>query len=199
LGYKLVMRCKGLKETAVKYNKYVVNGKLFHTLAHDVGMRTQNSGVCVQTVEGETYYEQLTDIVEVEYYDRTTYVLFKCNWVDPMMDRGFKIDEYDLVFVNFNHLVHRGELIKDEPYVLTSQVDQVFCVEDGRNLNLVCAVMTKPRNVYDVGQGEGSNEAGTTYHECVPLVLATADLPDMNDEFEYDKPDIDPIEAPVIQ
>jgi hypothetical protein len=71
--------CRGLKETAVKSNRYVVNGKLFRTLAHDVGRRTQNSGVCVPTVEGETYYGQLIDIVEVEYYDRTTYVLFKCN------------------------------------------------------------------------------------------------------------------------
>jgi hypothetical protein len=103
------------------------------------------------------------------------------------------------VFVNFNHLVHMGELIQDEPYVLTSQVDQVFYVEYGTNPNWVCAVRTKPCNVYDIGQGDGSNEDGTTYHECVPLVLATDDLPDTNDEFEYDRPDIDPIEAPVIQ
>lgn len=71
LGNKLVMRCKWLKETAVKYNRYVVNGKLFRTLVYDVGRRTQNSGVCVPTVESETYYGQLTDIVEVEYYDRS--------------------------------------------------------------------------------------------------------------------------------
>jgi hypothetical protein len=51
------------------------------------------------------------------------------------MDRGIKIDEYGLMFVNFNHLVHRGELINDEPYVFTSQVDQVFYVKDGRNPN----------------------------------------------------------------
>jgi hypothetical protein len=153
----------------------------------------------VPTVEGETYYMQLTDIIEVEYYDKTTYILFKCNWADPTMDRGFRIDDYGLVFVNFNHLVHRGEMITDEPYVLTSQVDQVFYIEDGRNPNWVCAVRPKPGNVYDVGQGEGSNDASTTYHECVPLVLATADLHDMNDEFEHDRPDINPIEAPVIQ
>jgi hypothetical protein len=119
LGQQLVMRCRRLKETAIKYNRYVVNGKLFRTLAHDVARRTQNSGVCVPTVEGKTYYEQLTHIVKVEYYDRTTYILFKCNWADPTMDRGFRIDDYGLVFVNFNHLVHRGELITDELYVLT--------------------------------------------------------------------------------
>jgi len=44
------MRCRGLKETAVKYNRYVVNGKLLRTLAHDV-RRTHNSGVCVPTVD----------------------------------------------------------------------------------------------------------------------------------------------------
>jgi hypothetical protein len=114
------MRSRGLKDIAVKYNRYVVNGKLFRTLAHDVGRRTHNSGVCVPTVECETHYGQLTDIVEVEYYNRTTYVLFKCNWVDPTMDRGFRVDDYGLVFVNFTHLVHRGELLTDEPYVLTS-------------------------------------------------------------------------------
>jgi hypothetical protein len=199
LGLKLVMRSRGLKETAVKYNRYVVNGKLFRTLAHDVGRRTQNSGVCVPTVECETYYGQLTDVVEVEYYDRTTYVLFKCNWADPTMDRGFRVDHYGLAFVNFTHLVHRGELHTDEPYVLTSQVDQVFYVEDERNPNWVCAVRTKPRNVYDVGQGEGSSDADNAYHECVPIILPTDDLHDMNDEFDHDRPDIDPIEAPVIE
>jgi hypothetical protein len=61
------MRCRGLKEIVVKYNRYMVNGKLFCTLAHDVGRRTQNSGVCVPTVENEIYYGQLTDIIEVEY------------------------------------------------------------------------------------------------------------------------------------
>jgi hypothetical protein len=34
------MRCRELKETTIKYNRYVVNGKLFRKLAHDVGRRT---------------------------------------------------------------------------------------------------------------------------------------------------------------
>jgi hypothetical protein len=37
---KLVMNCRGLKEISVRYNRYVVNGKLFQTVAHDVGKRT---------------------------------------------------------------------------------------------------------------------------------------------------------------
>jgi hypothetical protein len=114
-----------------------------------------------------------------------------------MRDKGVKIDDFGLVFVNFNHLVHRGELITDEPYVLTFQVNQVFYVENERNLDWVCAVRTKPRNVYDVGQGEKSHDAGATYHECKPLILTSGNLYDMNDEFKHDRPNIDLIEAPV--
>lgn len=117
--------------------------------------------------------------------------------MDPTRDRGFKIDDYNLVFVNFNHLVHRGELIIDEPYMLTSQVDHVFYVKNERNLDWVCFVKTKPRKVYGVGQGEGSHDAGATYHECESLVLTCGNLYDMNDEFEHDRPDIDTIEAPI--
>jgi hypothetical protein len=43
----------------------------------------------------------------------------------------------------------------DDLYVLTSQVDQVYYVEDESNLDWACVIKTKPRNVYDVGQGEG--------------------------------------------
>jgi hypothetical protein len=70
------------------------------------------------------------------------------------------------VLVKFNHLIHRGELITNEPYVLTSQVDQFFYVEDERNPDWACALRTKPRNMYDVGQGQGPNDASATYHEC---------------------------------
>jgi len=55
---KLVMHCRGPKETAVRYNRYVVNDKLFRTVAHDAGKRAQNSAMCVPNVDGLTYYEK---------------------------------------------------------------------------------------------------------------------------------------------
>ena len=73
------MHCKGPMVSAVQYNRYMVNEKLFRTIAYDVGRRYQNSGVCVPTLDDEIYYRKLTQIIEVEYYDRTKYVLFKCD------------------------------------------------------------------------------------------------------------------------
>jgi len=182
---KLVMHCKGPKETSIRYNRYVVNGKLFRTVAHDVEKRTQNSGMCVPTIDGLTYYGKLTNIIEVECYDRTKYVMFKCDWADTMRGRGYKVDDYGMVLVNFNRLVHRGDQETDDPYVLTSQVDQVFYVEDERNPGWICAVRTKPRNVYDVGQGDGSRDACDNYHECEPFPLIEINDNDPSDDFDH--------------
>ena len=76
--------------------------------------------MCVPIVDGETYYGKVTQIIEVEYYDRTKYVLFKCDWVDNTRGRGYKLDKLGLTLVNFKKLVYRGNKITDESYVLTS-------------------------------------------------------------------------------
>jgi hypothetical protein len=51
--------------------------------------------------------------------------------------------------------------------------------------------------MYDVGQGQGPNDAGATYHEREPLVLTSGNLHDLQDEFDHDRPDLDLIEARV--
>jgi hypothetical protein len=101
--------------------------------------------MCVPTVDGKTYYRKLTQIIEVEYYNWTKYVLFKCEWVDNTRDKGYKVDKHGLTLVNFKNLVHRGDQNTDEPYVLTSQVEQVFYVENERDPNWACAMRTNDR------------------------------------------------------
>ena len=196
MGEKLVMYCKGLKKIAVKYNRYVVNGK-FRTLAIDIKNRTHNSGVCVPTINGETYYRKLTQIIEVEYYDKTKYVMFKCD-LDNTKDRGYKVDEYGITLVNFKNLIHTGEQITDEPFVLTSQVDQIFYVKDERNSDWACTVRTKPRNMYDIGHGEGPNDAIINYHEIEPFLLSNNYDVNSSDDVDYVRLDLAPIEAYVI-
>jgi hypothetical protein len=75
--------------------------------------------VCVPTVDGKTYYGKLTQIIEMEYYNRTKYVLFECDWADNTRGRGYK---HGLTLVNLKNPVHREDKIADEPYVLTFQV-----------------------------------------------------------------------------
>jgi hypothetical protein len=115
MGEKLVIHCRGLMVSAVQYNRYVANGKLFHTIAYDVRKRSQNSSMFVPTVDGETYYGKLTQIIEVEYYDWTKYVLFKFDWADNTRGRGYKLDTHGLMLVNFKNLVHKGDKITMSP------------------------------------------------------------------------------------
>jgi hypothetical protein len=198
MGEKLVMHCRGSRETTVRYSKYVVNGKLFHTLAFDVGKSMQNSEVCVSTVDGDTYFGKLIEVIEVEYFDRTKCVLFKCKWADSTRDKGYKEETYGLIFVNFKNLDHMGEMIIDELYVLTSQVDQVFYVEDERDQDWAFAIKTKPRKVYDVDRGEGPHDVCENHHECEPLIMTSTDYHNPQDDVDYVRLDLDPIEAYVI-
>jgi hypothetical protein len=46
--------------------------------------------MCVPTVDGKTYHRKLTQIVEVEYHDKTKYVMFKCDWADNTKDKGYR-------------------------------------------------------------------------------------------------------------
>ena len=88
LGVKLLCHSKEPIQNTLEYNCYVVNDSLFHTLAHYEGKKTQNSGIYVPTIDGDTYYGKLTRIIEIEYYDTARYVLFKCDWADIRRDRA---------------------------------------------------------------------------------------------------------------
>jgi hypothetical protein len=101
--------------------------------------------------------------------------------------------------VNFKNLVYRRDQITDETYVLTSQVEQVFYVEDERDPDWACAVRTKPRNVYNIGQGQGPDDEQPNYYESEPLQLDHNHHYDsQEEEIDYVRTDLPPIEAYMI-
>ena len=135
MGEKLVMHCRGPMVSAVQYNRYVVSEKLFRIIAYDVRKRSQNNDMYVLTIDGETYYGKLTQIIEMEYCDQTKYLLFKCDWADNTRGRGYKLDKHGLTLVNFKNVVQRGDKITDKPYVLIFQVSKVFYIKDDKDPN----------------------------------------------------------------
>ncbi|KAL5581538.1 hypothetical protein UlMin_013980 [Ulmus minor] len=81
------------------YPACIVNGVRFVTHAHDVRLKTQNSGVSVPGTENEIFYGQLQQILEFSYLNDFSVVLF-------------------------------NESYKDDQFILASQAQQVFYVED---------------------------------------------------------------------
>jgi hypothetical protein len=152
LDGKIASHSIGPIRVAQEFKRYVVNGLMFRIKDYEKGNPTQNNGVCVFE-DDATYYGQLTRITEVQYYDGSRYVLFKCDWANIASGMGYKTDEFGYSLVNFSSLIHIGERITDDPFVLSSQVSQVYYVANERNPNWVVVVKTKPRDVYDVGEG----------------------------------------------
>lgn len=131
--------------TARRYKGYIVNGFRFHTKDVEERRRTQNSGIVVvastssfssakdqNPIKGDVaYYGVLKEIIELYYNEKAKVVLFKCDWVDVRSEgRGIKKDKFGFTLVNFNRLLYSNENIANEPFVLASQVEQVFYVQD---------------------------------------------------------------------
>ena len=68
-----------LDHVAKKFKCYVINGLKFRTKDSEATRKTQNSGVYVVIEGGATYYDVLIDIIELNYFDKYWYVLFKCQ------------------------------------------------------------------------------------------------------------------------
>ncbi|XP_060186724.1 uncharacterized protein LOC132616141 isoform X2 [Lycium barbarum] len=156
----------GPLEEAKRFTSYNVNGFKFRTLSRVQGLKTQNCGVFGtfdtrsyasnrdnnMVVGGVPYYEKLVDIIELNYNGQFTVTLFKCQWANTTTDRGIKKDELGFTSVNFSHSIHLGDREEHEPYILASQAQLVYYVDDEKEKQWSAVVHLKPRDLYDMGE-----------------------------------------------
>ncbi|CAH9068815.1 unnamed protein product [Cuscuta epithymum] len=144
---------KGPCPSAKRYSGYLVNGYHFYTKGRDERCKTQNSGVTLTAMTNSfasskdnnpiigdvVYYGAVLDIIELNYWSKFKIVLFRCEWYQV------EKDDYGLTCVNSSKFCSL-----DDPFVLPSQVNQVFYVSDPINSDL-CYVMERiPRNFFEV-------------------------------------------------
>ena len=70
LSDKVIWLARYLDNEAKQFKCYVINGIKFRTKDFEATRKTQNSGVCVVTEGGATYYGVLIDIIELNYFDK---------------------------------------------------------------------------------------------------------------------------------
>ncbi|KAL0741906.1 hypothetical protein Bca4012_083419 [Brassica carinata] len=99
---------------------YFTRGFTFHTYEYGRHRATRNYGICVK---GETdFYGILQEIIEVEFTGllKLKCVIFKCDWFDPVINRGVQLNKFGVVDV------HSGRRYnKFERFILASQAEQV--------------------------------------------------------------------------
>ncbi|KAL8121024.1 hypothetical protein AgCh_017982 [Apium graveolens] len=154
----------GPNQAAKRFSGYVINGYIFYSKYIDSKCTTHNSGVFLSSLTTSfatskdqnpqigvvDYYGSIEEILEISYWGEFSTVLFKCCWYHTEKDL------YGMTRVNFNRLIQ-----KSDPYVMVSQVQQVFYIEDPTNKMFYNVINRFPRDWCDV-ECENTNEEDET-------------------------------------
>lgn len=89
------------------------------------------------------YYGVVREIIQLNYSGHYQIVLFRCDW----FQHG--VNDFGQTVVNFDRMVCRHD-----PYVMATQVQQVFYVRDPREPHLYFAMKVLPRDYSDDVDGE---------------------------------------------
>ncbi|XVF15135.1 hypothetical protein REPUB_Repub09cG0123300 [Reevesia pubescens] len=133
---KINILARGPLKIAKRCHGFIFNGIRFHTTDREKNRRTQNSGILVTSktrnyssakdnnlIERDVdYYGVLSDIIELNYYGAFKVVLFRGDWVEVTTSRSIKKNEFGFTLVNFSHLIHTEDHLKDDPFIFPSQV-----------------------------------------------------------------------------
>jgi hypothetical protein len=121
--------------TVTRHEGMDINGYTFYTMTQDKKSIYQYSGVRVRAVvddshdddddrETDTYYGQIEEIWELDYVGLKV-ALFRCRWVTNGK-RAVSKDKYGYVSVDLLRVFG----YKNEPFVFTNDVEQVFYAPD---------------------------------------------------------------------
>ena len=73
--------------------------------------------------------------------------------MDINSSRGLKQDTNGLTLINCSRWIHIGVLLKDDPFIFSSQARQVFFVQDLKDKNWAVIVRMKFRDLYNMKNG----------------------------------------------
>jgi hypothetical protein len=119
---ELYVLSMGASMSASTYTACIVNGVRFMVHERDKKHTTQNSGVSVEGENGEKYYGQLEEIIELRYPNEYSTVLFRCKWFDTRSGVRF---ENNITSINTEK-----EWDKEDQLIFASQAKQVFYIQE---------------------------------------------------------------------
>ena len=143
--------CPGI----LAYQGFFHNGYKYETKSLEESRTTQNNGVVtIGDVDGNVWYGVLIEIIEVSFMMQSPIYLFKCKWYDMTPNKGLVIDEFNFTSVNTTR-----QSYEDEPFILPTQVQQVYYSKDPSKKDWSVAMRWKPRDTYELPDEVNMEEA----------------------------------------
>ncbi|WMV50173.1 hypothetical protein MTR67_043558 [Solanum verrucosum] len=132
-----------------------------------------------------TYYAVIRDIIEIDYYGYFSVVLFRCDWFHN------EVDEYQLTQVYFNRLCSAND-----PFVLASQVNQFFYVEDPIEKEVHYAIKKVHVDLYDLEEEDCPNIDQTFWREPNDDIGSSDRLLDVDVRWSREDLPVDIVDVP---
>jgi len=121
-------------------------------------LTTQNSGVFVKgdaSTGDMDWYGMLKKIICLDFAGQKEVMLFQCIWFDipapsTSKSRGYQKDRYGVININTTRFRY-----KNEPYILSTQAEQVFYAKYPNKPNCCSVLRVQPRKLFSMPEGDG--------------------------------------------
>ncbi|KAM0066461.1 hypothetical protein Hdeb2414_s0002g00049331 [Helianthus debilis subsp. tardiflorus] len=114
---------------AYSYDGCIVNGVRFVVHSRDVQRATQSSGIFSIGEDSTPFYGQLEEVLELNYLDGYSAVLFRCKWFKTS-GKGRRTKN-NIVSIDISREMYPGiEWYDHQQYILATQTKQVFYLQD---------------------------------------------------------------------
>src|SRR6266498_2752487 len=115
---------------------------MFYTKQKDMKSKSQNNGICTESLDSaenkNTYYGFIEDIIELDYGCNLQIPVFKCKWA--RVPNSVEVDNYRFTIFDLNMAGY-----KNDPWILASNIAQVFYITDPVNAKKEIVLPRKQR------------------------------------------------------
>ncbi|GKD73284.1 Myc-type, basic helix-loop-helix domain-containing protein, partial [Tanacetum coccineum] len=96
-----------------------------------IAFHSCTSGVSTPGLDGEMYYGQLEEILELTYIGHRKVVLFRCKWFDTINPKNHTTrNRRSYIDQGIHYILTDREFHKNNQYILATQETQVFYLQD---------------------------------------------------------------------
>ena len=128
------------------------------------------------------WYGVLNKVIALDFPGEKEVILFECDWYDvpaatKNKSRGYSKDQYGIIDIDTT----RRRYVND-PYVLATQVEQVFYVKCANKSNWSSAVRIKPRTLFSMPESEDTEQQGQIDIDSLDVGVETMTISSQHEE-----------------